>query len=188
MAAATHGETVAHTEVETATPLDLFHFNPLAFSLTLAIFISLLAVLSLKVWKPVLKALDDRDDSIRDDLDKAEASRKEAEELLQEQKAAMDHLREEAKQIREEAVALAEKQREELLAVAKSDAERLLADTRAELVREKEAIFEEVKDLAVDVGVELASKILSKEMDPSSHKEAIKSSLGKIEAAFKKAV
>ena len=82
--------------------------------LTFAIFIGLLIVLSLKVWKPVLKALDERDDSIRDDLDKAEASREEAAKLLEEQKEAMDNLREEAKQIREEAVALAEKQKEEL--------------------------------------------------------------------------
>ena len=173
---------------QTATLLDLIHFNLPTFVLTLVIFFSLLAILSLKVWKPILKALDDRDDSIRNDLDKAECSRKEADELLQEQKTAMNNLREEAKQIREEAVALAEKHKDELLASARVDAEKLLADTRAELAREKEAIFEEVKDLAVDVGVELASKILSKEMNPDSHKEAIKSSLSKIENAFQKAV
>lgn len=172
----------------TGSVLDLIHFNSLTFTLTMVIFFSLLIVLSLKVWKPILKALDDRDDSIRDDLDNAEASRKEAEELLQEQKTAMENLREEAKQIREEAVALAEKQKEELLAAARSDAEKLLANTRAELVREKEAIFEEVKDLAVEVGVELASQILSKEMDASLHKDAIKTSLSKIEDAFGKAV
>jgi F-type H+-transporting ATPase subunit b len=185
-----HHETAVASESShvTATPLDLFHFNPLSFSLTLAIFISLLVVLSLKVWRPVLKALDERDDSIRDDLDKAEASRKEAEALLQEQKVAMDNLREEAKRIREEVMALAEKQKGELLASARSDAEKLLANTREELLREKEAIFEEVKDLAVEVGVELASKILSREMNPDSHKDAIKASLSRIETAFQKAV
>jgi len=174
--------------METASLLELLHFNPLTFVLALTIFFSLLAILSLKVWNPVLQALDDRDDSIRQDLDQAEASRKEAQQLLEEQKAAMANLREEAKQIREEAVALAEKQKEELLAVAKGDAQKLLENTRAELAREKEAIFAEVKDLAVEVGVELASKILSKEMDATAHKDAIKSSLVKIETAFKKAV
>jgi F0F1-type ATP synthase membrane subunit b/b' len=54
--------------------------------------------------------------------------------------------------------------------------------------QERERAFEDVKSLAVDVGVELASKILSKEMDASAHKAAIKESLTSLEAAYKKAV
>lgn len=168
--------------------LELLHFNPLTFCFAFAVFATLWVVLSAKVWKPVLKALDERDEAIRGDLDQANASKLEAEKLLAEQKQAMDQLREEGRRLREEAVSLAEKQKAELLAAAQKEADQLTVKARAELQGEKEQMFEEVKSLAVEIGVDLAAKILAKEMDQSAHSVAIKDSLSQLETAYKKAV
>lgn len=168
--------------------LELLHFNPLTFMFAFAVFATLWLILSAKVWKPVLKALDERDEAIRGDLDQANASKLEAEKLLDEQKQAMDQLREEGRKIREEAVALAEKQKAELLAAAQQEAEQLSAKARAEIQGEKEQMLEDVKSLAVEIGVDLASKILTKEMDQAAHSGAIKESLSHLESAYKKAV
>ena len=107
--------------------LELLHFNPLTFCFAFAVFSSLLLILSAKVWKPVLKALDDRDDAIRGEMDRANESKLEAEKLLAEQKLAMNQLREEGRCMREEAMSLAEKQKAELLATAQHEAEQLAA-------------------------------------------------------------
>jgi F-type H+-transporting ATPase subunit b len=168
--------------------LELLHFNPLTFCFAFAVFSSLLLILSAKVWKPVLKALDDRDDAIRGEMDRANESKLEAEKLLAEQKLAMNQLREEGRCMREEAMSLAEKQKAELLATAQHEAEQLAAKARADIQQEKNQMFEDVKSLAVEIGVDLASKILAKEMDSKSHVVAIKDSLSQLELAYKKAV
>ena len=74
--------------------LELLHFNPVTFLFTLVVFGTLLVVLSKFVWSPVLKALDERDDAIRDDLDAAKVSKEESEKLLADQKEAMNKMRE----------------------------------------------------------------------------------------------
>jgi len=166
---------------------DLLHFNPLTFTLAFVVFGTLLIVLSTKVWGPVLKALDDRDDCIRNDLDQAKVAKEEAAKLLQEQREAMRELREEGKRIREEAIQLAEKQKHEMLAVAKREADEVLVKARVELAREKQAMLEDFKNLAVEIGVELARKLISKELDASMHGELLKASLVEMEEAYNKA-
>jgi F-type H+-transporting ATPase subunit b len=168
--------------------LELLHFNPLTFCFALAVFATLWVVLSTKVWGPIIKALDDRDDAIRGEMDRANESKAEAEKLLAEQKKAMDQLREEGRQMKEEALALAEKQKAELLAAAQQEAENMAAKARADIQHEKDQMLEEVKGLAVEIGVDLASKILVKEMDKKAHQGAIKESLAHLESAYKKAV
>jgi F-type H+-transporting ATPase subunit b len=170
------------------SPLPLLHFNHVTFLFAFAVFAALWIILSAKVWKPVLKALDDRDDSIRADLDQAKFNKEETEKLLQEQRLAMENLREEGRRMREEALALAEKQKQELIHAAQKEAEQLLLKTREELAQEKEKMFEDVKTLAIEVGVGLASKILVREMDAAAHKVAIKESLVQLESAYRKAV
>jgi len=168
--------------------LELLHFNPVSFGLTIIIFISVLIVLSQVAWKPILKALDERDDKIRGDLDAAEKSRIEASELLEKQKAELAGLKEEAKKIREEALGLAERQKSEILAVAKTEAESILAKARQDLQAEKEKALDEVKKLAVTVGVDLAAKLLRKEIREQEHEELVSASLGELESAYRKQV
>jgi F-type H+-transporting ATPase subunit b len=169
-------------------PLPLLHFNHVTFLFAFAVFAALWLILSTKVWKPVLKALDERDEAIRSDLDQAKLSKEEAEKLLQEQRLAMENLREEGRRLKDEAIALADKHKHELLAAAQKEAEQLLVKARNEIQIEKENMLEDVKTLAIEIGVDLASKILVKEMDPAAHKASIKDSLSQLEGAYRKAV
>lgn len=166
---------------------DLLHFNPVTFAIAWVVFGTLMVILSKKVWGPVLKALDDRDQAIREDLDKAKKAKEDADKVMEEQKQAMVELREESKKIRDEAIQLAEKQRQEMLAVAKQDAEQVMAKAREEMIREKEAMLEDFKNLAVDIGVDLAKKLIAKELDASAHSEILKASMQELEEAYKKA-
>ena len=167
--------------------LALLHFNPLTFAFAWLIFGTLMVILYKKVWVPVLKALDERDQAIRDDLDKAKKAKEEADKVMEEQKQAMAELREESKKIRDEAIQLAEKQKQEMLNVAKQEAEQVMAKAREEMTREKEAMLEDFKNLAVEVGVDLAKKLIAKELDASAHSDILKASMQELEEAYKKA-
>jgi F-type H+-transporting ATPase subunit b len=167
--------------------LPLLHFNPVSFLFSFAVFAALLTILGAKVWKPILKALDDRDEAIRSDLDQAKLDKEEAEKLLAEQREAMGQMREEAKKTREEAVALAEKHKQELMSAAQKESELLIEKARVEMKNERERMYEDVKTLAVEVGVGLASKVLSKEIDESTHQKVVQESLDNLKAAYEKA-
>lgn len=166
---------------------DLLHFNPLTFTMAFVVFGTLLIVLSTKVWGPVLKTLDERDETIRNDIDQAKVAKEEAAKLLQEQRDAMKELREEGKRIREEAIQLAEKQKHEMIVAAKREADEVLVRARTELAREKQAMLDDFKNLAVDIGVELARKLIAKELDASAHGDLLKASLKEMEEAYNKA-
>jgi F-type H+-transporting ATPase subunit b len=166
--------------------LELLHFNPVSFGLTVLIFVTVLIVLSQIAWKPILKALDERDDKIREDLDSAEKSREETAALLEEQKKEMAGMRDEAKKIREEAQAFAERQKAELLQAAKLEAESVLAKARQDIVAEKDRALEDVKKLAVEIGVDLAGKLISKEVSEQDHRQIIDASLTDLETVYKK--
>ena len=83
---------------------------------------------------------------------------------------------------------MAEKQKEEIINAAKVEADKLVAKAKEELAREKEAAFEDFKNLTVDIGVQLASKLIAKEMDVSAHSSAIKDSLSELKNVYNKAV
>lgn len=166
---------------------DLLHFNPLTFTMAFVVFGSLLVVLSTKVWGPILKALDERDEAIRSGLDQAKEAEEKAAKMLAEQEQAMAELREESKKIRDEAIQLAEKQKQEMLQTARQEADQVMAKAREEMVREKEAMLESFKNLAIDVGVDLAKKLIAKELDSSAHGEMLKSSMQEFEDAYKRA-
>jgi|SaaInlStandDraft_1057018.scaffolds.fasta_scaffold178678_2 F-type H+-transporting ATPase subunit b len=167
--------------------LELFHFNPVTFLFGFAVFAALLIILSKFVWTPVLKALDERDDAIRGDLDAAKISKEDSERLLAEQKVEMAKMKDEAKKIREEAISLAEKQKEEILQTAKETAVKMAVQAKEDLEREKEAAFDSIKELAISVGVDLASKLIAKEVKASEHDALIEQSMIEMNEAYKKA-
>ncbi|MBF0243714.1 MAG: F0F1 ATP synthase subunit B [Planctomycetes bacterium] len=167
--------------------LELVHLNLANWALAVLVFGTLLLILSKFAWGPILKALDERDDRIREDLDRAENARKEAEVFLADQRKAISELKEEGRKIREEARSAAESQRQDLLNSAREDAEAIIVQAKLDIGREKQAALDEVKSLAVSVGVGLARKILVQEIDPQRHKTIIEDAIRNIDKGYGKA-
>jgi F-type H+-transporting ATPase subunit b len=120
---------------------------------TLAVFLFTMWVLSKLAFPRIQEALDKRANAIRESIDSAERTRREADELLAEYRARLKEAREQADEIMvrarksaDSAKALAaeegQNKREELLAAARRDIE---AETRRSL----EQIRKEVADLTI---------------------------------------
>jgi F-type H+-transporting ATPase subunit b len=132
---------------------------------TLLVFGITMFVLSRVAFPRIQEALDKRANAIRDSIDQAEKTRREADEILQEYRGRLKEAREQADEIvararkaadatKSQAADEGREKREELLAAARRDIE---AETRRSLER----IRKEVADLTVLTTEKVTRKTLS---------------------------
>jgi F-type H+-transporting ATPase subunit b len=141
---------------------------------TSLVFITLLVILRLFAWKPILSALQEREESIEKALSSAEDAKKELTNL----KAANEALLQEARLERDKMLRDAHTAASNLLSEAKDKAvaegNALLENARRGIETEKNAALAEVKNIAVTVALEVAEKILKKELkDADAHKALV---------------
>jgi len=90
---------------------------------SLVVFLLLVAVLSKFAWGPVLTALDQREATIRRNIEEAEAARIRSEQLLAERAAKLDSVQDEVREILAEARRDADYTKSEIMAAAQVEAE-----------------------------------------------------------------
>lgn len=152
------------------------------FWATVALFIFIGVVFYLKAPAMIGKALDDRADRIRNELDQARKLREEAQQIL----AEYQRKRKEAEKEADEIVAAARHEAELLVAEAKQKTEDYVA-RRTLLAEQKIAQAErdavnEVRSSAVDIAVEAARKLLGEAVDGKIAGDLFKSSLQDVKA------
>ena len=144
---------------------------------TSAIFIILLVALRILAWKPILKAVDERQQSIEAALAEAERARGETarlkadgERILKETRAERNALLMRANAIRDKVISQAQE-------AAKKEGERIIEQARAKIQNEKMLALTELKDQAGDLSIEIAKKILSAELGDEEKQRALVSRL-----------
>lgn len=147
---------------------------------TIIIFLILLLILKKFAWGPLLNSLNEREQSIKDSVEKAEYLKQEAEKLLEQHRQLLSKADEEARQLIAEAKALAEKHRTELLSKTQDDAAKMLAHAKAEIERQKVSAMNSLRDEIASLAVSAAAKIIEKNLDPSRQKDIIDSFINKI--------
>jgi len=150
------------------SPLDV---NPGLILWTVITFIFLLLVLKKLAWKPILNSLNERENLIKESLEKAEVARKEAEKLIAENKMNMQKAEEEAQKIIDQSRLLAEKLKTQILEESKNTAKKMLEDATAEIERKNAEAFNKLKEQVADIAINAAEKILKEKLDK---KEQIK--------------
>ncbi|MGL4369211.1 MAG: F0F1 ATP synthase subunit B [Spirochaetota bacterium] len=147
---------------------------------TVICFAILLLILWKAAWKPIIGALDDRALRIRKDLDAAEASRREAEELFRKHKEMIDYARDEAMQIVSEGRADAERVKNEIVEKAGSEAQAIVQRAYHEIELAKVKAIGEIKSEIVVLSTDIASKIIEKNLKPEDQKAIVEQALGKL--------
>jgi F-type H+-transporting ATPase subunit b len=128
-------------------------------------FLLLFFLLSKFAWKPIVKALDERERSIEDALSKAEMAKAEMaklinenEELLKEARLERDSILKEAKEIKDQIINDAKDQ-------AKIEGQKLIEKAKVEIDNQKLAAMAEFKNQVSGLSLEIAGKILRKQFD-----------------------
>jgi F-type H+-transporting ATPase subunit b len=135
------------------------------------------AVLFVFTWKYVLprfrQVLDEREAKIKGELEKAEGERTEARRLQEEYRQQLAGARDEANRIIEEARATAEEVRRDLQARAEQQAESIVARAQDEIRAERDRVFQELRGQVGTIAVELAERVVDKELDRATHERLI---------------
>jgi F-type H+-transporting ATPase subunit b len=147
---------------------------------TIILFLVLLLFLSKFAWKPILKALTDREASIKGDLETARREREESDRLLQEYKMTMAGAKKEAAQIITQAQEAAAKVREEEMSQTKVAAQQLLERAKSEIGREEEAARKRLRETVADLTAQATSKLLGRVISREDHEKLIQDSLKEI--------
>ena len=151
---------------------------------TLVTFVILLVLLAKFAFKPIAQALDSRGQKIKQSIDDAEKSRVEAKKLMEDYQKQIADARTEAGKVIEEARQLGERVRKEVVEKANTEASAVAQRAQEEIVRQKEKGVQELKDTVAALSVQIASKVLEKEVNEATHRQLIDNlikDLGKVQ-------
>ena len=160
----------------------IFLFDPLKpdpglFFWTVLIFFLFWFLIGKFAFKPIADAIKKREDDIQDALDEARKARTEMdamkaanEELLQEARAERGQILKEAKELKDSIVGEAQQK-------AKDETSLIMSDARVDIEAQKNAALEEVRKEVGKVSVEIAEKLLKRELDNGKGQEDYAQSL-----------
>lgn len=151
--------------------------NPGLIVWTIITFVLLLMILRKFAWKPILKALHDRECSIRDMLSHADAAKAEAEKTLEENRRQLARAGEEAQKILNEGRALGDKLKQEIMEQANQQAKRMVEQARQEIERDKDAAIAQLRGEVATLALQAAGKILDETLDEQKHRKLIDASI-----------
>ncbi|MBB4077673.1 F-type H+-transporting ATPase subunit b [Lewinella aquimaris] len=139
---------------------------------TVVIFLILYAILGKLAWKPIQKALRRRDEEIQTSIDEAKRARAE----MEAQAADNQRLLVEAREERTRIITEAERQSKEMVAAAKNEAreaaQKVAADAKRDIENMRKAAMVDLKREVGTMAVEIAEKILQKDLRSDANQEA----------------
>ena len=130
----------------------------------LLLFVGLILLLKKFAWKPILDAVNEREEGIKDALLSAENAKKEMMHL----KADNQKLLDEARAERDTMIKEAREIKEKMIADAKSEAQvqgaKMIEQAKASIESEKNAAMAELKNQVSGLSLEIAEKLLKGEL------------------------
>lgn len=132
-----------------------------------------LFILKKFAWKPILHALKERENSIAEALTSAERARKEMEKL----KAGNEQIMAEARKAKEGILNEAKEIKDRLLVEAKEQAalegRKIIESARLQINAEKDAAINEMRKQVVELSVQVAEKIIRRELKDKTDQETL---------------
>lgn len=128
------------------------------------LFILLLLLLRKFAWKPILNAVNDREDGIKNALAAAEEAKKEmqnvtadSERLLKEARGERETMLKEAREIKDKMIADSKEQ-------AKVEGDKMLKQAQAAIESEKKAAVADIKNQVAELSIAIAEKVLKEQL------------------------
>jgi F-type H+-transporting ATPase subunit b len=134
------------------------------FFWTLLCFLIVLFILKKFAWGPIVKTLHERESGIADSIAAAEKVKEEMKQMQAQNETLLIQAREERTLMLKEAKETKDKIIGEAKEQAKAEAGKIMDDTRLQIERQKNAAMTEVKNEIGKLAVEVAEKILRKQL------------------------
>tara|TARA_B100001758_G_scaffold247879_1_gene268074 strand:- start:62889 stop:63389 length:501 start_codon:yes stop_codon:yes gene_type:complete len=142
------------------------------------LFVILIFVLRKYAWKPILSAVEEREEGIKSSLEAAQQAKDEMEKLnadnervLAEARVERDALLKEAREIKEEIINNAKDS-------ANSEADKILNSAKEQIANEKMKAITELKNTVATLSIDIAEKVLKSELsDKTKQNKLVASAL-----------
>ena len=128
------------------------------------LFIILIFLMVKYAWKPITKALNEREEGIKNALDSAENAKKEMQNLqadndrlLKEARAERDAMMKEAREIKDKIIADAKEE-------AGEEAAKMIESAKATIKQEQQAAIAELKKNVAELSIGIAQTVVKKEL------------------------
>ena len=137
------------------------------------LFVILVFFLRKYAWKPILNAVEEREDGIKNALDSAEKAKQEMENLnadneriLAEARIERDRLLKEAREMKNNIINEAKEQ-------AGSEADKILSSAKKQINNEKMKAITELKNSVADLSIDMATMVLKSELKNSDKQKQL---------------
>lgn len=144
---------------------------------SLLIFLLFWFVMGRTAFKPITEALKKREDDIQSALDEAKKAREEMSNLQAENESLLQQAREERTALLNEAKDMKTKIIAEAREKAKAEATKIVTDAKQEIEVQKKAALAEVKNTAGMMALDIAEKVIRKDLKGNPEQEAFVSQL-----------
>ncbi|MFI1744785.1 MULTISPECIES: F0F1 ATP synthase subunit B [Thalassobellus] len=145
----------------------------------LVLFVGLVLLLRKFAWKPILEAVEKREDGIKDALDSAESAKLEMQNLQADNQKLLKEARAERETMLKEARDIKNKMVEDAKSEAQEQANKMIEQAQAAIESEKKAAMAELKNHVAGLSIDIAEKVVRGELaDKGKQLELVESMLG----------
>jgi F-type H+-transporting ATPase subunit b len=161
----------------------MLELNPGLILWTIITFVVVLVILRVAAWKPLVGALTAREEGIKASLQQAEQARRDAHELLEENKRQLAKAEENAQQMIRQGRELGDRLKSEIIDKANTSAQHMIAQAREEIGREKEAALTALRAEVADLAIAAAGKLIDANLDTPKQHKLVESAINEITKA-----
>ena len=142
------------------------------FFWTLVAFLAVFLILKKFAWKPILNSLGEREKGIADSIATAERVKAEMSQLQAENEKLLVQAREERSTMLKEAKEMKDRMINDAKEQAKTEANKIIIDAQQQIQQQKNAAIAEVKNEIGNLAIEVAGRILRKQLSAADGQEA----------------
>jgi F-type H+-transporting ATPase subunit b len=136
-------------------------------------FVLLFAFLAKAVFPKVREMLEQRTERVRGQLEAADRSKQEADQMLEQYRAQLADARGEVQRIIDEGKRTAEAVRQELVARAEQEAADIVSRARADVAGERDRAMQQLRTTVGELSLQLASRVIERELSSSEAHRAL---------------
>ena len=158
----------------------MFKADPGLIIWTIISFILLVILLWKVAYPQILKGMKNREETIRQQLEEAQKTKKEAENLLEDYKRQLAEARSEAQKIIHEGKSLGENMRKEIVQKAQEESNQIVKRAQEEIELQKQKAILELQEKIADLSIMAATKIINKSLNTEDHRRLVEEYVSKV--------
>ena len=137
------------------------------------LFVGILFALAKYAWKPILTAVEERENTIKDALDSAEKAKADMEAVQADNKRILKEARAERDALLADAKKASTQMINEAKEAAQLEADKIASAAQAAIEQEKNAAINELKNQVATLSIDIAQKVLQGELADEKKQQAL---------------